>query len=223
MKSYVRAMRSSAGPFLVSLLLGACGAQAGENALDGDVEFGERTEVCCDAECVSGVGYYLFKSEGETTYIRGRASITELGSGVELVEDAQTNGPNLGLEIANTALAPFEGQTIEVLVEVDAIGYESFSQTYSVRIQRSVVCCSSCLTTNQQFEIELGPSRDTLVDGCHESTGAPDCPSRIPGTYDECSAPMCCNYGAGEGQSLGCSCEQEGDWWTCSESACSCS
>jgi hypothetical protein len=196
----------------------ACGSDSDFD--DDDGGFGPLD--CCDAECVSTVGNFTFRIDGETTTVSGTATITEVSTGTLLVDAEMTGWPTLESTSDDTTLAPFEGQMIEVDVAVQAVGFAPFSQRFMLDVQSQEVCCSSCISASGSFDIELGMAANTFLDGCNPGGGDPACPLTLPSTFDSCSAALCCNYDAGDDAVIGCICNSNGTGWICEQSACAC-
>lgn len=110
---------------------------------------------CCMAECTSTLGEFQFMSNGEPVQVSGQVTITD-SSTDEVLFDTELDGlSEVRGYVDESLLVSYEDATMEVRVEVEAEGYETYDQTFSLVIERTTVCCTSCLVSNEIKEIEL--------------------------------------------------------------------
>ena len=113
---------------------------------------------CCLAACIASAGVYQFVSSGQPVEVVGRVVITDLATN-EVLLDQELNGfDRLETTVGNHALRDYEDSTALVRVDVTAAGFANVQQEVTLSVQHSEICCDSCSTSSESFDIELTTS-----------------------------------------------------------------
>jgi hypothetical protein len=114
--------------------------------------------VCCDAACVASAGSYTFVSEGQPAEVFGSVSITDTATGEMLLTREMDGRTALDAMLGNFDLQAYEGGSATLRIDVIADGFEETSQEVTIDVQHTEICCDSCSTSSDSFEIALSPT-----------------------------------------------------------------